>query len=239
MMLPNTSAPDCGAGARERDEMVTDESTRERVLGLVVSAGPITASDLADRMGVTPTGIRRHLTHLTDAGHIAEHEIPGHHDRKRGRPARAYVATPEGQRALESACAAVAIDALAFLRADGALESFVGQESARLEAALADAVDPAAPMSERVDALAMALTGRGYAATVRPLPGGFAVQLCQGHCPVQTVAEATPEWCEAETHAISRLLGVHVQRLSTLAGGAHVCTTNIPLGMAGTREASR
>ena len=33
---------------------------------------------------------------------------------------------------------------------------------------------------------------------------------------------------DAETEAISRLLGVHVQRLATLAGGAHVCTTFIP-----------
>jgi predicted ArsR family transcriptional regulator len=219
--------------------MVTDESTRERVLGIVVSAGPITASDLADRLGVTPAGIRRHLTHLTEVGHITEHEIPGHLERGRGRPARAYVATPEGQRALESACASVAIDALAFLRAEGALEVFVAQESQRLEDALADAVNPSAPMSERVDALASALTVRGYAASVRPLPGGFAVQLCQGHCPVLTVAEATPEWCEAETHAISRILGVHVQRLSTLARGAHVCTTNIPLGMAGVTESRR
>ncbi len=219
--------------------MSTDESTRERVLAIVVSAGPITASDLADRLGVTPTGIRRHLTHLADVGYITEHEIPGHHERGPGRPARAYVATAEGQRALESACASVAIDALAFLRNGGELKAFIEQEASLLEEALADAVDPSAPMSERVDALANALTARGYAASVRPLPGGFAVQLCQGHCPVLTVAEAAPEWCEAETHVISRILGVHVQRLSTLASGAHVCTTNIPLGMAGVTENQR
>ena len=42
------------------------------------------------------------------------------------------------------------------------------------------------------------------------------------------VAEEFPQFCDAETEAISRLLGVHVQRLATLAGGAHVCTTFIP-----------
>ena len=213
--------------------MGTDEPTRERVLGLIVSAGPITASELAERLGVTPAGIRRHLLHLDEAGHIVEHEIPGHHDRGRGRPARAYVATPEGQRALDSEYATVATEALAYLRLHGGIEAFVHEQSERLERSLAAALDADAPMAERVDTLALALSDRGYAATVRPLPGGFAVQLCQGHCPVQTVAEAAPEWCEAETQAISRLLGVHVQRLSTLAGGAHVCTTNIPLGLAG------
>ncbi len=217
--------------------MATDETTRERVLGLIVSQGPVTAVEIAERLGVTSAGIRRHLTHLDEAGHIAEHEVPGAHDRGRGRPARAYVATAAGQRALGSAYATVAIDALAFLRDKGALDEFVAGESRALEAALASAVDPAAPLADRVASVAAVLDERGYAPSVRPLPGGFAIQLCQGHCPVQSVAEAAPEWCEEETRAISRVLGVHVQRLSTLAGGAHVCTTNIPLTVAG-KEAS-
>jgi predicted ArsR family transcriptional regulator len=54
------------------------------------------------------------------------------------------------------------------------------------------------------------------------------VQVCQGHCPVQDVAAAYPQLCEAETRAFARLLGVHVQRLATLPTGGHVCTTNVP-----------
>ena len=46
---------------------------------------------------------------------------------------------------------------------------------------------------------------------------------------MQDVAHEFPQLCEAEARAFSRLLGVHVQRLATLAGGGHVCTTNIPL----------
>jgi hypothetical protein len=45
---------------------------------------------------------------------------------------------------------------------------------------------------------------------------------------VQHVAERFPQLCEAETEAFSALLGVHVQRLATLAGGHHVCTTFVP-----------
>jgi hypothetical protein len=88
----------------------------------------------------------------------------------------------------------------------------------------------------RAEALAAALTVDGYAATVRPAAGSgsglqhLGAQLCQGHCPVQHVAREFPELCEAETDAFSRLLGVHVQRLATLAHGEHVCTTHIPTG---------
>jgi hypothetical protein len=51
---------------------------------------------------------------------------------------------------------------------------------------------------------------------------------------VQHVAAEFPAFCEAETDAFSRLLGVHVQRLATLAGGHHVCTTFVPTGGIGT-----
>ena len=85
----------------------------------------------------------------------------------------------------------------------------------------------------RAGALVDALNADGYAASARPVGAAGAgrltgIQLCQGHCPVQHVAAEFPQFCEAETEAFSRLLGVHVQRLATLAHGDHVCTTFVP-----------
>ena len=85
----------------------------------------------------------------------------------------------------------------------------------------------------RAGALVDALNADGYAASARPVGEAGAgqltgIQLCQGHCPVQHVAAEFPQFCEAETEAFSRLLGVHVQRLATLAHGDHVCTTFVP-----------
>ena len=61
---------------------------------------------------------------------------------------------------------------------------------------------------------------------MRQLPIGD--QLCQQHCPVAHVAHEFPQLCEAETEAIGRVLGTHVQRLATIAHGDGVCTTCIP-----------
>ncbi len=98
--------------------------------------------------------------------------------------------------------------------------------------------------AERLELLSQLLTERGYATTVRPLhvplpaarrEGGagprslVTAQLCHGRCPVLDVAADHPELCEAETRVISRIIGAPVQRLATLAQGAHVCTTHIPL----------
>jgi predicted ArsR family transcriptional regulator len=79
---------------------------------------------------------------------------------------------------------------------------------------------------DRAQALAVALTAEGYAATASALSGGG--QLCQHHCPVAHVAAEFPQLCEAETAVIGRLVGTHVQRLATIAHGDGVCTTCIP-----------
>jgi hypothetical protein len=55
---------------------------------------------------------------------------------------------------------------------------------------------------------------------------------------VQHVAAEFPQFCDAETDAFSRLLGVHVQRLATLAHGEHVCTTFIPLSAVSVKEST-
>ncbi|WP_062073393.1 helix-turn-helix transcriptional regulator [Demequina sediminicola] len=215
---------------------MTADTTRDRVLGLITSAGPITASALAHELGVTAAGVRRHLSALIADGLIEDHEPPGQHARGRGRPAKSYVATTEGQQSLTAAYSSVAVDAVAFMREHGQLDEFVESKARELEEQLSASIPEGASIEERVKLLSDGLAEQGYATSVRPGPGGYTVQLCQGHCPVQSIAEEAPEWCEAETRVISRLLDVHVQRLSTLAGGAHVCTTTIPVAMATSQE---
>ena len=100
-----------------------------------------------------------------------------------------------------------------------------------IEAGFADVLT-ADPTLTPAEALARVFTDEGYVASVRELPlvGQQSVgdQLCQQHCPVSHVAHEFPQLCEAETTAISRVLGRHVQRLATIAHGDGVCTTCIP-----------
>ncbi|WP_051518362.1 helix-turn-helix transcriptional regulator [Intrasporangium chromatireducens] len=219
---------------RDGDAVTPLESrTRSRVLHLVSTDGPITAAELGRELDLTPAAVRRHLDALVEQGAITEHEPVGAR-RGRGRPARAYVVAAAGHRALETDYDALAVDVLRFLKeqvGSGAVSEFARERIAALEeryaARLAEAGDDP---SARTEALVTALTEDGFAATARPVGAGglTGVQLCQGHCPVQQVAAEFPAFCEAETDAFSRLLGVHVQRLATLAGGHHVCTTFIP-----------
>jgi len=208
-----------------------EASTRRRILQIVAADGPVSAADLASALDLAAAGVRRHLQALEDADQVTVHR-GREASRGRGRPARRYVVTGEGQAVLSHRYAEIAADALTFLaRTAGpqAVEQFAEHRVRELEERHAAVVDAAGPdVAARAEALAQALAADGYAASVRPVPGTSVVQLCQGHCPVQDVAAQFPALCEAETRAFGRLLGVHVQRLSTLTSGGHVCTTSIP-----------
>lgn len=215
-----------------------ERGTRDRVWALVSEFGPVTAADIANRLDLTPAAVRRHLDALADEGSIAERDTPPAGGRTRGRPARAYVLTAAGHGRMQSTydgMATAALDFLAEHAGAAAVEEFARTRIADLEVRLAAsmrvAAGPVEPeVTARTEALVAALSAQGYAASARPIDGDAAtgIQLCQGHCPIQHVAQAYPAFCDAETDAFSRLLGVHVQRLATLAHGEHVCTTFVP-----------
>jgi predicted ArsR family transcriptional regulator len=205
-----------------------DQPTRERVVRSVLVNGPSTAVALAERLELTPAAVRRHLDQLIEDGTLEAREPRSVAVRGRGRPAKLFALTEAGRDRLDQAYDDLAVQAIRFLAETGgeqAVRQFADRRAARIEQrfhALLDARPDLAP----TQALAQVFTAEGYAAAVRESPVGE--QLCQQHCPVSHVAHEFPELCEAETAAISRMLGRHVQRLATIAHGDGVCTTCIP-----------
>lgn len=204
------------------------------VAGLVSRHGPVTATALADLLSVTPAAVRRHLDALTADGLVSSRAVTGTGPRGRGRPARAFVLTGAGQDRFGGDRNAagredLAVGALHFLdRTAGrdAVAAFARERADALRKRVAPAVEAAGPrLVDRTTALARALDDEGYAASTRPAATG--TQVCQGQCPVHRAAADFPELCEAELAAFAEVLGAPVQRLSTMAGGAHVCTTHV------------
>lgn len=226
--------------------------TRERLIETISAHGPITARQLAERFGLTSAAVRRHLAVLQTDGIITEHEVPVA-QRGRGRPSKSYVLSASAHESLPGGYDQLAVLAMEELARSGgpdAVTALADRRVADWESELSAQIEARTAPGERVttarrlELLADLLTSRGYATTVRPLtvpmpsPGGPAgsrprtlltAQLCHGHCPVLDVASGHPELCEAETRVISRIVGAPVQRLATLAQGAHACTTHIPL----------
>ena len=207
----------------------TDASTRHRVASSILEHGPSTAAELGERLGLTPAAIRRHLDVLLASGHLEARERRVYGARGRGRPAKVFVLTDVGRSVFYTAYDDLAVEALEFLTTSSGPEAvtrFAVARMARSEKRYQERMASAAPGTTPAQALAIALSEDGYVAST--LPSAIGEQLCQHHCPVAHVAERFPKICEVETAAFSRLLGVHVQRLATIAHGDGVCTTHVP-----------
>ena len=207
----------------------TDASTRQRVASSILEHGPSTAAELAERLGLTPAAIRRHLDVLLAAGHVEAREQRVYGARGRGRPAKDFVLTDAGRSVFYTAYDDIAIEALDFLATSAGPEAvtrFAETRMAQGEKRYRERMANAAPGTTRPR-----LSRSPCPKTVTSPPrcrSAIGEQLCQHHCPVAHVAERFPQICEVETAAFSRLLGVHVQRLATIAHGDGVCTTHVP-----------
>ena len=191
--------------------------------------GPCTAAELSERLGLSAAGVRRHLDAMCTGGAISAEGVPSARpgQRGRGRPAKRYALTAAGHAAGPAAYDDLAVSALGFLTdhcGTEAINEFARIRAQELASRVVARLDPAGVPD--VEQVAGALTAEGYSATVHPVATG--TQLCQHHCPVQSVAARFPQLCEAETEALSQLLDTHVQRLATIAHGDGVCTTHVP-----------
>lgn len=208
---------------------VHDQPTRERVARSILVNGPSTAAALAERLDLTPAAVRRHLDQLLEDGAVEAREPRSAAHRGRGRPAKLFALTESGRDGFDQQYDDLAVQALRFLAETGgeeAVREFATRRVAFIQERF-EGVRAEHPELGSAEILAKIFTDEGYAAAVRDLPV-VGEQLCQQHCPVSHVAHEFPQLCEAETEAISKVLGRHVQRLATIAHGDGVCTTCIP-----------
>ncbi|MCK0175212.1 transcriptional regulator [Mycolicibacterium sp. F2034L] len=212
---------------------VLDGHTRSAIVQLLLE-GPITASAIAERLGISAAGIRRHLDALVDAGDAQASAAAAWQHTGRGRPAKRYRLTAAGRAKLGHAyddLAAAAMRQLRELGGDEAVRTFARRRIDTILAGVNPAPDAVGQDVERTAGrVAAALTDAGYATTTTAMSGPVGgVQICQHHCPVSHVAEEFPELCEAEREAFAEILGTHVQRLATIVNGDCACTTHVPL----------
>lgn len=194
----------------------------------LLSDGPATAAELSSRLGITATGVRKHLDALEQDGDVVGGDRPAFgpaRRSRRGRPARIYSLTDSGRRRFEQDYDDLAVSAMRFLGQvrDGAIDEFAQRRAEELEQRYRPHLEGLTDPRERAQALARLLTEDGYAASVEEGPTDV-VQVCQHNCPVAQAAHEFPQLCDAEAAAFARLLGTNVTRLATIAHGDGVCT---------------
>ena len=200
-----------------------------RVAKLLMELGPSSATVLANSLSMTPTAMRKHLEALESAGFVTAHDKAPFGpkvdtSRGRGRPSKIFTVTQTGREFFEAPYDEIALSALQFMEQNFGKQSIRDFAKSRIESVFAEFDES----NHGVTQLAQELSDHGFSASVQPAPFANAEQLCQHNCPISHIASVYPEFCEVEAEIIGKKLGVHVTRISTIASGSAICTTNIP-----------
>lgn len=200
-------------------QLLAHKGMRGQVLVALKHAQPLTARDLADKLGVSPNAVRHHLKELEAEDLVAYVR----EQRGVGAPTFAYRLSPQGEALFPRAYEETLTGLLERVSEQQGREAAVGMFvehyetlSRRLNAEL-EGVSPA----RRLAAVARVMSDAGYMAEVNERDGTF--HLAEHNCALRAVAERFPEVCAAEERFLSRVLSASVERRAHIVSGCNAC----------------
>lgn len=200
-------------------------ATRQNILQLLRHNGQMTALELSQELNIGAVGIRQHLALLERDGLVAVSGVR----RNIGRPSHLYMLTPEAEQHFPKHYDKFALDVLTFIAADAGSE-VVDQIFTARRKALVQAYTPrlyGKSRGEKVAELAKILAEQGYMCEYEQLSDGAYV-LTEHNCPIDCIARQYNQSCYQELELYQELLGVPIERETTIVSGGHCCRYRIP-----------
>lgn len=198
--------------------------TREQILTLLRRQGDMTAAELSEALGIGAVGVRQHLALLDRDGLVRTAGVR----RGIGRPSHLYTLTEQAEALFPKRYDRLALDALAFVEAQGGAEA-IDKLFATRRLQLAKQLAPrlaGKSRPEQVRAMAAILTEQGYMCEHQVLPDG-SFELIEHNCPVDCVARDYPQACEHELKLYEDVLGVPLMREEIISEGGNCCRYRI------------
>jgi predicted ArsR family transcriptional regulator len=198
--------------------------TRAQIVSLLHTCGA-TVAELASATELSQVAIRRQLRQL-----VADELVEGRTIRSRGpgRPAVRYSLSARGERLFPDRSSDLADDVLTFLhdeRGKTEMIAFLRWRQKRQQEHYAGALDGIDTLDDRVELLAELLSADGFLAEAQADVNGY--ELTQKHCAIKDAAAAHPQLCAFEAALFRQLLGAHVSRRQTIAGGSATCVCDV------------
>ena len=213
--LPQMNPVRCPPGQR---------GPRGEVLVELKRAQPLTARDLAGKLGISLNAVRHHIKELEAEGLVA-------YDRRHrgvGAPAFAYRLSPLGEGLFPRRYEATLLQFLdQIVERDGrdaavrVLETHFDNLAERLRSETAG-LAPA----RRLEIVAQALADEGYMAEADARTATIGT-LTEHNCAIQSVAERFPELCAAEARFLEDVLGAAVDRRAHILAGCGACEYHV------------
>lgn len=200
-------------------------ATRQNILQLLRRHGQMTALELSQQLKIGAVGIRQHLALLERDGLV---EVTGVR-RSVGRPSHLYALTAEAEEQFPKHYAQLALDILNYIANKGGDEAVTDVFRSRRQA-LAEQFAPrleGKTREEQIAELADILAEQGYMCEYEQMDDGSFI-LIEHNCPIDCVARQHPQSCEQEQALYEELLGVRIERDTTIATGDRYCRYRIP-----------
>ncbi len=200
-------------------QLAAHKGLRGEILLQLKHAQPLTAKQLAEKLGVSPNAIRHHLKEL-EADRLI---LYGREQRGVGAPTYAYRLSVDGEGLFPRRYEETLTELLAHVAEkagrQAALDMFE-QHYAELTRKLCAEL-AGAPVAERVEAVSRVMSEAGYMAEWGEVGGSF--RLSEHNCAIRAVAERFPEVCAAEEKFLQQVLGAAVERRAHIVSGCNAC----------------
>jgi DeoR family transcriptional regulator, suf operon transcriptional repressor len=200
--------------------------TRAELLLALKKEQPLTARELAERFGLTPNALRRHLEALETDGVVRHRrEVRGV-----GGPVYEYSLTEGGEALFPRAYGPALTTALEALSDRHGVDSVVTLFRRQWDAVAEEAKPRLSqlPLAGRAQVIAELLSAQGYMAESESVSEGVAT-LREHNCAIRAVAERFPEVCAAEARFLADVLGAVVERHGRIVEGCNACEYSIQL----------
>ncbi len=199
--------------------------TRRRVLVALKIMGEAAVQDLSERLGLTPMGVRRHLTALEEED-MVNHRIIRH---GQGRPKYLYYLTAKAHTSFEQRYAALSVELLGYISEEFGEQAVYHLFERRAQRRIAETLPQleGLPIKERVARLVEILDREGYLAEWHPEDHNGYI-FCEHHCAIRDVAQAFPQACATELMFVQTLFqDASVERIAHVVKGDSCCAYRI------------
>ncbi|MGZ4123696.1 MAG: helix-turn-helix transcriptional regulator [Tumebacillaceae bacterium] len=202
-----------------------ESSTRRLIITILRTEGPLSAGDLAERIGITEMAIRRHIATLERDDLIYPTTIR----QPMGRPAKVYQLTEEADELFPKNYHTLTLDILediASLDGEDKIKALFDNREERLVKQYEKLLE-GKTFEEKVATLAEIQNRKGYLSKMEAKEDGT-FEIIEYNCPIAQVSKVYPQTCSCETNVFRRVLGSDVDRSQCLAEGGSCCVFKIP-----------
>jgi predicted ArsR family transcriptional regulator len=199
------------------------QATRQAILDYLRFHGQATVKELGEHLGLTPTGIRQHLTVLERDTLIQAREERGHV----GRPALVYQLTPQGDelypKKYDELANALIEEAREMLGPE-ALQRLMKNVAARFARQYTPRLEGRPPV-ERLEATGSIISDRGNIVEVESSDDDYLIR--KYSCPFWNVATRNSAVCALDVEFVRQLAGADARLSTSLLRGDPCCTFRI------------